>query len=400
MSLERSEVLLRISDTIAGTRDLQELLRLLAPTLKHAVDFDYVAIFLHDPEKNLMNLHLIERFFDGPTPTSSIPADQSPAGRCFLTQQHLIIDDVDSEQRFAPDIIAILQKYNVKSSCYQPLTTPLRKLGALSFASFQTGNFSEAEMPFLRRIANQVAVALDNACHFDESQRIQQKLEEERDRLRILLEVNNAIASLLELHDFLEAVSRALQRVLSHELVSISLYEPEEDQLRLYSLIFPGGHGLLREGMTMSVKGNILGKVLTSRKPIRFSAMAGQDVPADIVELAKREGLNSGAVLPLVVGSRALGALEVVSKREEPIRDDDMELLSQLAAQVAIGIANALAYKQIDDLKDKLAEEKLYLEDEIRTEYFDEIVGESKSLIHALDQVRTVAGTDSTVLIL
>jgi len=123
MSLERSEVLLRISDTIAGTRDLQELLRLLAPTLKHAVDFDYVAIFLHDPEKNLMNLHLIERFFDGPTPTSSIPPDQSPAGRCFLTQQHLIIDDVDSEQRFAPDVIAILQKYNVKSSCYQPLTT-------------------------------------------------------------------------------------------------------------------------------------------------------------------------------------------------------------------------------------------------------------------------------------
>jgi formate hydrogenlyase transcriptional activator len=219
MSLERSEVLLRISDTIAGTRDLQELLRLLAPTLRQAVDFDYVAIFLHDPEKNLMNLHLIERFFDGPTPTSSIPTDQSPSGRCFLTQQHLIIDDVDSEQRFAPDVMAILQKYNIKSCCYQPLTTPLRKLGALSIGSFQIGNFSEAEMPFLRRIANQVAVALDNACHFDESQRYQQKLEKERDRLRILLEVNNAIASRLELHDFLESVSRVLQRVLSHELV-------------------------------------------------------------------------------------------------------------------------------------------------------------------------------------
>src|SRR5262245_58108360 len=356
MSLERSEVLLRISDTIAGTRDLQELLRLLAPTLRQAVDFDYVAVFLHDPEKNLMNLHMIERFFDGPTPTSSIPTQQSPSGLCFLTQQPLIIEDVDSETRFAPDVIAILQKYNVKSCCYQPLTTTVRKLGALSFGSLRSRSFPESEMPFLCRIANQVAVAIDNACHFDEVQRYQQKLLNERDRLRILLEVNNAIASLLELHDFLEAVSRALQRVLSHELVSISLYEPEEDQLRLYSLIFPGGHGLLREGMTMSVKGNMLGKVLTSRKPIRFSDMAGQDVPTDIV-LAEREGLKSGAVLPLVVGSRALGALEVVSKREEPITDDDMELLSQLAAQVAIGVANALAYKEIDDLKDKLAEE-------------------------------------------
>ena len=401
MSLERFEALLQISDTIAGTRDLQELLRLLAPTLRQAVDFDYVAVFLHDPEKNLMNLHLIERFSsEGPLPKSSIPTQQSPAGRCFLTQQPFIIEDVDAETGFPPEVIAILRMYNVKSTCYQPLTTPVRRLGALSFGSSKPRNFQESEMPFLCRIANQVAVAIDNACHFDEVQRYQETLVKERDRLRILLEVNNAIASLLELHDFLEAVSRALQRVLSHELVSICLYEPKENQLRLYSLIFPGGHGLLREGMTMSVKGSILGKVLTSRKPIRFSDMAGQDVPSDIVELAEREGLKSGAVLPLVVGSRALGTLEVVSKRENPISDDDMELLSQLAAQVAIGVANALAYKQIDDLKDKLAEEKLYLEDEIRTEYFDEIVGESKSLMHALDQVRTVAETDSTVLIL
>src|SRR5215813_6557331 len=400
MSLERSEVLLRISDTIAGTRDLQELLRLLAPTLKHAVDFDYVAIFLHDPEKNLMNLHLIERFFDGPTPTSSIPPDQSPAGRCFLTQQHLIIDDVDSEQRFAPDVIAILQKYNIKSSCYQPLTTPLRKLGALSFASSQTGNFSEAEMPFLRRIANQVAVALDNACHFEEAQRYQQTLAEERDRLRVLLEVNNAIGSRLALYDFLEAVSRCLQRILSHEMVSISLYEPEEQQLRLYSLIFPGGHGILREGMTMPVKGTVLGTVLTTRKPLRIDTLKQVELPADVLEMVKREGLKSGAVLPLMVGNKAFGTLEVVSSRENSVSEEDMELLTQLAEQVAIGVANALAYKEIDDLKDRLAEEKLYLEDEIRNEYFDEIIGESPELVEVLDQVRTVAETDSTVLVL
>src|SRR5262245_45237717 len=176
MSLERFEALLQISDTIAGTRDLQELLRLLAPTLRQAVDFDYVAVFLHDPEKNLMNLHMIERFFDGPTPTSSIPTEQSPSGFCFLTQQPLIIENVDTEKRFARDVIAILKQYNVKSCCYQPLTTPVRRLGALSFGSLRPLNFPESQMPFLRRIANQVAIAMDNACHFDEVQRYQQKL--------------------------------------------------------------------------------------------------------------------------------------------------------------------------------------------------------------------------------
>ena len=279
MAASRFEALLQISDTIAGARDLQELLRLLAPTLREAVDFDYVAIFLHDPEKNLMNLHVIERFVDGPTPTSSIPTERSPSGRCFLTQQPLIIDDVDAETRFDLDVIAVLEKYEIKSCCYQPLTTSVRRLGALSFGSTEPHKFPELEMPFLRRVANQVAVAIDNARHFEEAQQYQQRLAEERDRLRVLLEVNNAIGSRLALYDFLEAVSRCLQRILSHEMVSISLYEPEEQQLRLYSLIFPGGHGILREGMTMPVKGTVLGTVLTTRKPLRIDTLKQVELP-------------------------------------------------------------------------------------------------------------------------
>ena len=255
-------------------------------------------------------------------------------------------------------------------------------------------------MPFLRRVANQVAVAIDNARHFEEAQQYQQRLAEERDRLRVLLEVNNAIGSRLALYDFLEAVSRCLQRILSHEMVSISLYEPEEQQLRLYSLIFPGGHGILREGMTMPVKGTVLGTVLTTRKPLRIDTLKQVELPADVLEMVKREGLKSGAVLPLLVGDKAFGTLEVVSKRENSITEEDMELLIPLAAQVAIGVENALAYKEIEDLKERLAEEKLYLEDEIRNEYFDEIIGESPELVQVLEQVRTVAETDSTVLIL
>ena len=400
MSSRPAEALLKISDTIAGTRDLQELMRLLAPTLREAVDFDYVAVFLHDPEKNLMNLHLIEWSLGGPTPTTSIPTERSPSGRCFLTQQYLIIDDADSESRFDPDVIAILHKYQIKSCCYQPLTTSVRRLGALSFGSRQPRMFPESDMPFVRRVANQVAVAIDNACHFDETQRYQEKLAKERDRLSLLLEVNNAIASRLDLYDFLESVSRCLQRIVSHELVSISLYEPEQNQLRLYSLIFPGGHGLIREGMTMPVTGTILGMVLTTRRPLRISSLDSVAIPPEILELVQREGLKSGAVLPLLVGDKAFGTLELVSKRENSVTEEDMELLASLAAQVAIGVANAMAYKEIDDLKKRLAEEKLYLEEEIRNEYFDEIIGESKELVEVLEQVRTVAETDSTVLIL
>ena len=400
MSTSQFEALLEVSDKIAGTRDLQELLRLLAPVLRKAVEFDYIAVFLHDPEQNLMILHSVERFFDRIPPRVYMPPERTPAGLCFLTQKHVIIDDVHSETRFDADVIGMMREYGTKSVCYQPLTSSVRRLGALSFGSLQPGKFTESEMPFLLQIAHQVAVAMDNALHFEEAQRYQKKLSLERDRLRLLLDVNSAIGSRLKLHDFLEAVSRCLQRILPHELVSISLYEPEEEQLRLYSLIFPGGHGLIHEGMTMPVKDTVLGKVLTGRKALRLTGLTDDSLPADILELARREGLKSGAVLPLLVGNRAFGTLEVVSSNANSVSEEDMELLTPLAAQVAIGVANALAYKEIDDLKERLAEEKLYLEDEIRSEYFDEIVGNSKVLRDALDQVATVAPTDSTVLIL
>jgi formate hydrogenlyase transcriptional activator len=400
MSASRFEALLEVSDMIAGTRDLQELLRVLAPALKKALEFDYVAVFIHDAEQNLMVLHSVENFFNRTPPNVSMPPERTPAGRCFLTQQQLIIDDLPTETRFDSEVIGMMRDLGTKSVCYQPLTTPVRRLGVLSMGSLQPHQFPDSEMPFLLRIANQVAIAIDNALHFEEAQRYQKTLSTERDRLRLLLEINHAIGSRLELHDFLEAVSRCLQRILSHEMVSISLYEPQEQQLRLYSLIFPGGHGLIREGMTMPVKDTVLGRVLTSRKPLRIDSLAAKDIPKDILELIRREGLKSGAVLPLLVGDRAFGTLEVVSTRANSVSEEDMELLTQLAPQVAIGVANALAYKEIDDLKDRLAEEKLYLEDEIRNEYFDEIIGESKLLREALEQVRTVATTDSTVLIL
>src|SRR5262245_44266124 len=115
MSPAHLEALLEISDTIGGARDLEELLRLLAPTLRRAVQFDYVAVFLHDAENNLMHLHMVEKFIDGPTPKASVATERSPAGRCFLTQQPLIIPDVDAETRFAPEVKALLQSYNIKS---------------------------------------------------------------------------------------------------------------------------------------------------------------------------------------------------------------------------------------------------------------------------------------------
>ena len=80
---------------------------------------------------------------------------------------------------------------------------------------------------------------------------------------------------------------------------------------------------------------------------------------------------------------------------------DEVEFLSQISGQIAIAVENALAYREISELKDKLAQEKLYLEEEIRNEMnFEQIIGNSSTLKHVLQLVETVAPSDSTVLLL
>jgi formate hydrogenlyase transcriptional activator len=111
--------------------------------------------------------------------------------------------------------------------------------------------------------------------------------------------------------------------------------------------------------------------------------------------------MKEACSLPLLSRGRILGSLDMGRVREAPCTDDEIEFLTQIASQVAIAVDNAIAYGQIEDLKNELAQEKLYLESEIRSEMnFADIVGNGPTLRAVLGQVELVAPSDSTVLLL
>ena len=102
----------------------------------------------------------------------------------------------------------------------------------------------------------------------------------------------------------------------------------------------------------------------------------------------------------MISRGNALGTLNVGSRHENFFTADDLQFFTQVAGQVAIALDNALSYERIEVLNERLAEEKIYLEDEIRTDNrFEEIVGNSRVLKAILKQVETVAPTDSTVMV-
>jgi formate hydrogenlyase transcriptional activator len=211
------------------------------------VRFDFVALILHDPMRNVMRRHI----FASAQPSAiqvdrELPVEESPGGWAWQSQQPLLSHDVRRDHRF-PRVIAELRDDGVQSCCWLPLTTAQRRLGAISFGSKHEGAYGATDMAFMQRVADQVAVAVDNVLHAQEAKAAQLQLTHERDRLRLLLDVNNAVVAKLDIRELFRAISSCLRQALEIDYVSLALFDEEMQQLRLQVLDFPEGHGVIRE---------------------------------------------------------------------------------------------------------------------------------------------------------
>ena len=187
--------LLEVAEAISQHRDLGELFHELAERLHRVVDFEYLNLILHDPAHNVMRLHILESQMPRNTRLGTeFQVGQTPSGWVWETQQPFILDDLEKETPFAA-LLQNMRENGVKSVCSLPLTTAQRRLGVMSFGRSTTHQHTESEIAFLQQVARQVAVAVDNVLNFESAQAYQRQLARERDRLRVLLEVNNAVVS-------------------------------------------------------------------------------------------------------------------------------------------------------------------------------------------------------------
>ena len=401
---DRLRLLLEVSEAIVSHRDLSSLFRDLAQRLPAIASFDFIGLILHDPTKNVMKVHVLEtaaaHHLTNKLDGLELPIEESSSGWVWIHQQPLIIPSLAEEPRFTMGMAA-LKDIGVQSVCLFPLTTAMRRLGAIGFGSLEPHAFREKTLVLLGQVAKQVAVAVDNVLNFAGTEAAQQSLARERDRLSLVLEINNAVVSHLELRKLLMAISDCLGRVIPHDLAWFCLYDPATHQLQTHALNFPSNQDFTEAGDPIPLEGTPEGLAFTSQRTVLIRSLNLSEFPAEIIKRGAAAGLKSGCAVPLISHGRVLGTLSVVSMRESAFTDDDAKLLSWIGAQVALAAANSMAYQEISSLRDKLAKEKLYLEEEIQTEYnFEEIVGDSRPLKLLLKEIQTVAATDSTVLIL
>ena len=378
--------LLELSKAIASHRDLSGLFHDLACRLQSLVDFSHLGMMLYDSKRNVMRFHLLETCEPTAWQTpSEVPMEGSIAGWVWQHQEAVVIRDLNEDDRF-PYSKGLLKR-PVKSICSVPLTTAHEKLGVMNFWTDKAGAYDQIDIEFVKLVAAQIAVAVESQCY-------QHKLARERDRSNLLLEINNTLIANLNLRELLAAISKCLKRVMPHDAAGLALHDAAINKLRVTALEFPTDENVFIANEIIELEGTPGGRAFTTREPV----ISGPDSPPN--SIGQRAGLKSGCLVPLISHDRALGILGVGSLQENAFSADDAELLNQVGKQVAIAVENALAFRQIDELKNQLKEEKLYLEEEISAAYnFEEIIGNSQVLKRVLQDVETVAVTDSTVLI-
>ena len=219
------------------------------------------------------------------------------------------------------------------------------------------------------------------------------------DRYRTLLEINNAIISSLTRGALFHAVASALRTVVPLDRTAIFLHDPARDVLRLfvYEASLPSRYFV--HGLEMPVGNSHPGWVFRNRRPLlRRDLAIERQFPAE--EQAFRDGVRSYVIVPLVARAEALGTLAVASTRADAYGEADVTFVQDVANQIALAVANMLAFEEIDVLRGRLERENAYLQEEIgREHYVDELVGQSAALQVVLAAVARVAPSDTTVLV-
>jgi formate hydrogenlyase transcriptional activator len=390
---DRLQLLLNLTTRITSSLDLREVLRAIAANIREVMHADAVAVSL--PDKASGKSRVVAMDFPhgkGLIKEELFFTPSAAAKKAMDTLKPVVIDTREPEE-FMSGTTEIALAEGIKAVCLIPLVNRGRVVGILGTSRTTETPFTPEDVDFLSRTAGQIAIAVENALAF-------QKVARLGDRLQLLLNLTARITSSLDRREVLRTIAANIREVIHADGVTVSLLDVPSGKCRVLAVDIPHGKGVIKEELffTPSAAGK---KAMDTLQPVVMDTRASDGFGMGISETAATEGVKAHCIIPLVNRGRFLGFLSILRTSDTPFTSEDVDFLSRASGQIAIAIENALAYQEISELKDKLALEKVYLEEEFRSEMgFEQIIGNSAALKHVLQLVETVAPSDSTVLLL
>ncbi len=396
----RYRTLLDASSTLADQPTVKAVLHSLRDVLSSTSRVHGTELYVLDHDEQSLRVLEFDRDPDAPalkigTRVSRIGA----AARVLEEQKPVFIPDTSQEMLKHPELAPFAAEVVGRTSYLFPVSAAQKRYGFLAATKLQGEEFAPEDVEMLRSLASHVAVALECALAKDSAERYQQQVVKERDRLRLLLEINNHIVSKLDINELFRSASASIRTYFRNDFTGFWLVDKQSKQLECVVLDFPSGKGSLTAVLKSELRDSDHEK-LRAHEPELLSLEEIEMLPAAIVERLKAESIASMALAPMATASGPVGVMSLGSRQPGNFGQEDLDLLSQISTQIALAVNNAIAHGRVTEARDRLEEERLYLESEIRSEYnFEDIVGKSAGLRSVLDQVAIVAPTGSTVLL-
>ena len=390
--------LLELATAIDKQTSVQAVLKSLHKLLSAILHFDGIAMMLLTGDRRSLRLVAFERGSAGPHVDlgAETPYAATAAGRAIEEQRTIYVPDIRQEMSGFPQTASQASTCDLRSAYMVPVFTPRRKLGVLWFGTRVEGEAGANDIALMEAVASHMATALESAMASDAYQR---QLVAERDRWKLLLDINNHVTAFLDVRALFRAACSSLREYFNNDFAAIWLTDKDQDRLQAVALDFPTSQGFLDDTTLTELTADEIHRMRT-RQPELWIGAEIQLLPAPVRDSFLAEGTESLIITALRTPNRPLGVITLGSKRPDHFRPDDLDLMGQIATQISLALDNALAYERLNASRNQIEEERLYLESEIRAEYnFEDIVGKSAALRKVLQQIEIVAPTDSTVLL-
>ena len=393
--------LLELATAIDKQTSVQAVLKSLHNLLSAILHFDLIAMMLLTEDRRSLRLVAFEQGSAEPHVDigTETPHAGTAAGRAIAEQRTIYLPDIRQEMSRFPQTASQASTSDLRSAYMVPVFTPRRKLGVLWFGTRLEGEAGADDIALIEAVASHMATALESALASDAADSYQRQLVEERDRWKLLLDINNHVTAFLDVRALFRAACSSLRQYFNNDFAAIWLIDKDQNRLQAVALDFPTSQGFLDDITLPELTADEIHKMRT-RQPELWTRAEIQLLPAPVRDSFLAEGTESIVITALRAANRPLGVITLGSKRRDHFRSDDLDLMGQIATQISLALDNALAYERLNASRNQIEEERLYLESEIRAEYnFEDIVGKSAALRKVLQQIEIVAPTDSTVLL-
>jgi GAF domain-containing protein/CheY-like chemotaxis protein len=325
-----------IQQGIAGSLDFQGIVDLVGERLREVLRTQDIGVWWLDPHTNLgTGLYVVEHGQRLTIPPQPLPP---PVARMIKTRQPLLYRS--AADMLADGLPAIDGTDQSKSAIAVPIIGRSGVVGTVNIENHERENaYGEAELRLLQTVTASMGVALENVRLFNETKKA---LERQTATAEVLGVISSSVADISPVFD---KILDSCQRLFASDEMAILLVD-DQGQLHIGQYRGPSRH-IVEQTLPAPVEKTPSGRGIRERRVLHFPhALAGEDVPKGVRQVAEQVGDFSIAYAPMLWEERGVGSLLVVRQPVRPFGEEELALLKTFADQAVIAIQNARLFNE------------------------------------------------------